>query len=254
VEIPDALRTNLAGIDTMIGGFDGKRILEIGGDDKARTLQSVAALYSPKELIGLNPAFASRRIAGNMRVEQVGAQTSGLEDESIDSVFSFSAFEHIRDLGAVLAEMHRVLVPGGLLYSHFGPLWSTSYGHHLWLQHDDGRVFNYHNVLLPPWCHLLSTRDDVRQLVSQYDAGVADQWVDFIFDSTDQNQLFFDDYERIVEDCPLETLFLKGYDAPDLAAKYPTARSPAVLDKLHATFPDRHGFLYDGITLLLRKP
>jgi hypothetical protein len=49
-------------------------------------------------------------------------------------------------------------------------------------------------------------------------------------------------------------LFFKGYDYPELAAKYPASRSPAVLDELNAKFPDRHGFLYDGITLLLRKP
>jgi hypothetical protein len=48
-------------------------------------------------------------------------------------------------------------------------------------------------------------------------------------------------------------VFLQSYDAPDLATGYPGALDSDLLDELHARYPDRHGFLYDGITLLLRK-
>lgn len=243
----------LALVDAGIGGFDGKRVVEIGPDWAAATLRAVTELYAPAELIGLNPAFPSRRVADNARTEQVAAQHSGLPDESIDAVFSSSAFEHIHGLPDVLEEMHRVLVPGGLLYSHFGPIWSTSYGHHLWIEHD-GRTLNYHNVILPPWCHLLGDRDTVHdRLAADHGHDLSERMTDFVFASPEQNQLMFDDYERIVDDSPFRAVFLKGYDAPDLAALYPSARSPAVLDALHERFPGRHGFLYDGITLLLRK-
>lgn len=247
------LRPFLAMIDAAIGGFDDKRVVEIGSDHAGATLLVVADLYAPRELIGLNPAFPARRIAANVRMEQAGAERSGLADSSVDAVFSSSAFEHIRDLDAVLAEMHRVLRPGGLLYSHFGPIWSSPYGHHLWLEHD-GRLLTYHNVLLPPWCHLLSTHDDVQRLLEpDYGPELAERMAAFVFDSEEQNQLLFDDYVRIVEASEFEAVFLKGYDAPALAAKYPGSRSPAVLDELGARFDGRDGFLYDGITLLLRK-
>ncbi|HEY4314315.1 MAG TPA: class I SAM-dependent methyltransferase [Actinomycetes bacterium] len=249
----EELAPDLALVDAAIGGFGGKRVVEIGSDHAAATLRAVARLYTPAELVGVNPAFASRQLAANVRTEQTSAQRSGLPDASIDAVFSSSAFEHIHDLGDVLEEMHRVLVPGGLLYSHFGPIWSSSYGHHLWIEHE-GRLLTYHNVLLPPWCHLLSDRDTVRDLLTpEHGDALADRMTDFVFASPEQNQLLFDDYERVVAASPFETVFLKGYDAPDLAASYPSARSPAILDELAGRFPGRRGFLYDGITLLLRK-
>jgi SAM-dependent methyltransferase len=248
----DDLAPELALVDAAIGGFDGKHVVEIGSDHAAATLRVIARLYTPAELVGLNPAFVSRQLAANVRTEQTAAEQSGLPDASIDAVFSSSAFEHIHGLGDVLEEMHRVLVPGGLLYSHFGPIWSTSYGHHLWVEHE-GRLLTYHDVLLPPWCHLLSDRDTVRDLLARDHGDVlAGRMTDFVFASPEQNQLMFDDYEQIVAASPFETVFLKGYDAP-LAARYPSARSPAVLDELADRFPGRHGFLYDGITMLLRK-
>ena len=248
------VRPFLAKVDVAINGFDGKCVVEIGGDLDALTLRLVGELYAPTELIGFNPAIESCQIAENIHVVQAGAQDSGLKDESVDAVFSSSAFEHIRDLDAVLEEMYRVLVPGGLLYSDFGPVWSSPYGHHLWVE-DGALLLNYHNVLLPPWCHLLSTRGDVRQILEpRYGRDLAAHMVDFVFDSDQQNQLFFEDYERIVKASQFEAVFLKGYDHPELATKYPASQSPDVLDALQERFPERQGFLYDGITMLLRRP
>lgn len=224
----DDLLPFLARVDAAIGGFDGKRVVEIGSDHAGVVLRLVADRYSPTELIGLNPAFAARRLPDTIRFERVAAQDSGLPDASVDAVFSSSAFEHIHGVGDVLGEMDRVLVPGGLLYSHFGPIWSTAYGHHLWIEQDG---------LLAPECG-----DEL-----------AGRMAEFVFASPEQNQLFFDDYERCAAESPFETLLLKGYDAPALADLYPAAQSPALLDRLRERFPDRHGFLYDGITLLLRK-
>ena len=249
----DDLLPFLARVDAAIGGFDGKRVVEIGSDHAGVVLRLVADRYSPTELIGLNPAFAARRLPDTIRFERVAAQDSGLPDASVDAVFSSSAFEHIHGLDDVLREMHRVLVPGGMLYSHFGPIWSTSYGHHLWIEHD-GRLLTYHDVLLPPWCHLLSDRETVQGLLApEWGHELAGRMTEFVFASPEQNQLFFDDYERCAAESPFETLLLKGYDAPALADLYPAAQSPALLDRLRERFPDRHGFLYDGITLLLRK-
>ena len=250
----DELGPFLAKVDAAIGGFAGKRVVEIGGDHAGVALRVVDARYAPAKLIGLNPAFASRRLTDTSRVEQVAAQDSGLADASVDAVFSSSAFEHIHGLGDVLGEMHRVFLPGGLLYSHFGPIWSTAYGHHLWIE-QDGRLHTYHDVLLPPWCHLLSDRETVHGLLApEWGDELAGRMAEFVFASPEQNQLFFDDYERIVAASPFETVFIKGYDAPALADLYPAAQSPVLLDALRDRFPDRRGFLYDGITLLLRKP
>ena len=241
-------------IGIALGGFDGKIILEIGTDFQARKLQCIASVFTPKELIGLNPAFPSRKFGDTIRVEQIYAEQSGFEDASIDGVFSDCAFEHISNLPAVLEEMYRVLVPGGLLFSHFGPIWSTSYGHHFWTNDGQGNSYNYHNVLLPPWCHLLMKREQIENILKDhFPEHLASRWSDYIYSSNEQNQLFFDDYERIVKASPFETLLFKGYDAPTLTAKYPSAYSPQTLQELKEKYPGQSGFLYDGIRLLLQK-
>ena len=252
-----AAEENRAFLDVVagaVGGFEGKRVVEVGADHAGSLLLAIDALYGAQEAVGLNPAFPPRQIGPRSSMRQVDARDSGLDDESIDVVVSSSAFEHVHGLDEVLREMHRVLRPVGLLYSHFGPLWSTSYGHHLWVVHN-GEVYTYHNTILPPWSHLLNTREEIRAMCGGVvDDVLADRIVDFVCDSPEQNRLFFDDYERLAAESPLEVVFLKGYDHAELARKYPSARSPEVLDQLAARFPERHGFLYDGITLLLRKP
>lgn len=195
----------LARVAAAIDGFDGKRVVEIGSDGAGGTLRAVAARYAPLELIGLNPASESRTLADRIELRRTRAETSGLRHESVDAVFSSSAFEHIDDLAGVLREMHRVLVPGGRLYSHFGPIWSTSYGHHLWVT-EGARRFTYHDVLLPPWAHLLLSPEQVHALLEPaHGAARAARMRDFIFGSDEQNGLFFDDYERIVEQSPFQT-------------------------------------------------
>ncbi len=237
-----------------VGGFEGKRVVEIGADHVGSLISAIETFGGASEVIGLNPAFPSRPVGPRSFMTQVDARASGLESASVDVVVSSSAFEHVHRLDEVLIETDRILRPGGLLYSHFGPLWSTSYGHHLWFVHG-GREITYHNTLLPPWCHLLHSREEIRAMCDGVvDDVLRDKIVDYVCDSPEQNRLFFDDYERIVDASPLEVVFLKGYDHNELAAKYPDARSPFLLEQLAARFPDRHGFLYDGITLLLRKP
>lgn len=246
-------RPFLDSIAAAVGGFEGKRVVDVGPDYAGSMVAAIELLYGPQEVIGLNPAWPSRQIGPRSWLRQIDARASGLDEESVDVVVSSSAFEHIDRLDEVLIEMHRVLRPGGLLFSHFGPLWSTCYGHHLWFVHE-GTLITYHNTLLPPWSHLLRSRAEMYAWCDGVmDKALADAIVAFVFDSGEQNRLFFDDYERIADGSPLEVIFLKGYDYEELAAKYPTSRSPAVLDELAARFPDRHGFLYDGITLLMRK-
>jgi SAM-dependent methyltransferase len=61
--------------------------------------------------------------------------------EPADIVVSIDAFEHFADPAGVLARMHRLLRPNGLVMAAFGPTWYHPYGGHLF------SVF--------PWAHLL---------------------------------------------------------------------------------------------------
>ena len=53
------------------------------------------------------------------------------DDGSFDAVFSWSAFEHVRDVQPVLKEMKRVLAPGGAVFVQVYPWYHSRLGSHL---------------------------------------------------------------------------------------------------------------------------
>lgn len=53
-----------------------------------------------------------------------------IEDNSFDIVASDAVFEHLTNLPKVLAELKRILRPGGIIYATFGPMWHTWGGDH----------------------------------------------------------------------------------------------------------------------------
>ena len=59
-------------------------------------------------------------------------------DGAFDRIIASEVLEHVPDDLAVLAELHRVLRPGGVLVTSFAPIWSCAVGHHLWGRLADG--------------------------------------------------------------------------------------------------------------------
>ena len=60
---------------------------------------------------------------------------------------------------------------------------------------------------------------------------------EFVTASPQQNQLFYEDYERIFAESDFDVLVFKGYDHPQLASVYNAAVTPALLDRLRARHP-----------------
>jgi SAM-dependent methyltransferase len=75
-------------------------------------------------------------------------------DASFDLVVSMSTFEHVAHVDRVLAEIRRVLKPGGQALVTFEPIWTCSYGHHL---HHFGPIASH----VPDWSHLLWTKEEM---------------------------------------------------------------------------------------------
>ena len=248
-----ALLPFLSTVGAYCGGFRGKRVLEVGSDGEGLLIQEIQSRFGAAEVIGVNPAFLPAAFGASCRLEAVDVRRTPYPDDWFDLIASSSAFEHIHELDRALLEMHRILRPGGHLYSHFGPIWSTSYGHHLWVNHR-GRLFNYWNTNLPPYCHLLMTRDSLAEHCCRtLEAGAAEVIAAYVFSSTEQNRLMYADYVRCFRESPFEVCFLKGYDHPELAARHLSDRMDVLLDRLRRQYPDAGDFLYDGITVLLRK-
>lgn len=240
-------------IACWVDGFEGKRVLEVGCDFVGSFSSEISRVGGAREVVGINPALsASAELRPGCRIEPADARSLAYPDEHFDVVVSSSAFEHIHNLDAALAEIRRVLKRGGFLFSHWGPIWSTSYGHHLWLRHED-RIYNYHNVILPPWCHLLmAPRELGEYLEGRYPDVLRKKIVEYVYHSSEQNQLWFDDYEKIIDASGFEVLLFKGYDTED-GKRYAELVTPSLLEQLRERFPQRTGFGYEGITALLRK-
>jgi len=84
-----------------------------------------------------------------------------------------------------------------------------------------------------------------------FTAETSKRWADFVFNSPEQNKLFFSDYAEIFFESDFEILLFKGYDCPEMREKYPSEYM--CLPLLKEKFPDKTGFFYDGIRVVLRK-
>lgn len=240
-------------IAAQFGGFAGKKVLDVGTDVAGKNVQTMAEYFDPREVVGVNIAIEDKVFDRHCRVERQDIRKTSYADNQWDLVFSSSAFEHIQELDIAMAEMHRILRPGGYLYTHFGPIWSCSFGHHLWLTHN-GVLINYHNCLLPPWCHLLMSKDELAALVSQQlDRQLTQKIVEFVFHSGEQNQLMFDDYKRIFDGSAFKQIFFKGYDDPKLNKKYQHLITAEAIQQLKRKYPGHDNFMYSGITALMQK-
>lgn len=136
-----------------------------------------------------------RAAAGDYEVLRARAEELPLGDASVDAVFSSNALQFI-DVEATLAQVRRVLRPGGLFYAHFGPIWSAVDGHQLEYVEYAGRdlVF-WRDTLLPPWAHLAYTRDELTGvLASALPPDLVELLVWHVHDSATVNRMFFEDY------------------------------------------------------------
>lgn len=83
----------------------------------------------PCRRIGLD--ISERLFAADCEFIKASVEAMPIERDSVDLVTSFNAFEHFDDPRAALSEILRVLKPGGVLYTEFGPPWNAAYGAHL---------------------------------------------------------------------------------------------------------------------------
>ena len=95
---------------------------------------------------GLDIATAGvdrRAVGAGVKLLQSDACAVALADGSVDLVYSFASFEHFPHPDRCLAEIDRVLRPGGFAFINFGPLYLSPYGRHAYRQ------------IPVPFCHLL---------------------------------------------------------------------------------------------------
>ncbi|MFH1464874.1 MAG: class I SAM-dependent methyltransferase [Pseudomonadota bacterium] len=134
----------------QVFGLADRRVIEVGGTAP----REVVAPWRPRSWVGCDPLAADGgdEAWGTRRAT---AEALPFADATADLVFSTCAFEHLHDLDGALAEITRVLRPGGALLTQFAPIWTCSVGHHLRLPGTERGTLRFRDPIVPAWGHLL---------------------------------------------------------------------------------------------------
>ena len=107
---PIEVNRHLRRVRDFLQPDESDRVLEIGCGRGFLT-REVRQLAPHTIGVDVNPQAVANAVAPGLRV--MDAQQLAFPDQSFDKIYSFHVVEHILNLGAALAEMDRVLAPGG---------------------------------------------------------------------------------------------------------------------------------------------
>lgn len=93
---------------------EGKQVLEVGCGT-GLVLERVQAFAAGAKGVDLSPGMLEKAAARGLDVREADATQLPFEDESFDVAYSFKVLAHVPDFRGALAEMARVVRPGGRL-------------------------------------------------------------------------------------------------------------------------------------------
>jgi SAM-dependent methyltransferase len=229
-------------------------VLEIGSDLEGHVLRAMLERRVAR-VVGINPAIAvadaeriTRALPTSSALQTADLRDASLPSASFGAVFSVAVFEHLLEFDACLAEMHRLLVPGGRVYAAFGPIWSSSLGHHVFAEVDGEQLRHWDPSRNPvdDHAHLLLPESGLReQIAARRGPALADAAVQWILRGSDLNRLYFEDYVAAFERSRFRLVSLIP-DKEHLAARRGAA--------LRAAHPGRTVFDIRNAEVILERP
>jgi SAM-dependent methyltransferase len=125
--------------------------------------------------------------------------TVDIADHSFDTILLLSVFEHLSDVPAAFRELERLVKPGGLIATLFGPAWSCAYGHHCYANPGDPNL-NFVLWQMPAHIHLLCSSDEIGEWYAAkgYTKDQIKNVLHWFFETPVINRVFFDDYMRFM--------------------------------------------------------
>ena len=130
-----------------------------------------AALLPVASLAPMADRMTLEKTVTRCHFEPMNAEEMSWRDDYFDFVFSLNVFEHVGRPERVLAEIHRVLRPGGRALVQFSPLYYSDSGSHL------PSTLRFER----PWAHLLMSREEIKAAICA--SGGVPFEVDAILDS-----------------------------------------------------------------------
>jgi arsenite methyltransferase len=159
-DVVEQRRTTLRALDLR----PGERVLDIGSGPGLLAVE-MAAMVGPDGLVhGVDPSpsmleIARRRTppdgAAALEFSEQGATALSFPDGSFDAAITTQVYEYVDDIPAALAEVRRVLVPGGRLL-----VLDTDWDSIVWRSSDEDRMTR----VLRAWDEHLAHRDLPRRL------------------------------------------------------------------------------------------
>jgi SAM-dependent methyltransferase len=162
---------------------------------------------------------------------------TALEPEAFDVIVSFEVLEHVRNLGAAVASMGRLLAPGGIAYHEYNPFFSVIGGHSLCTAD-------------MPWGHArLDVLDFERFLVEKRPQEVTQA---LRFYNENLNRMTLRDLEIAIDTNSLQLLALLPWTDRTLVSDL----DPRVLAEVRRTYPtaELSDLLATYVTVVMRKP
>jgi ubiquinone/menaquinone biosynthesis C-methylase UbiE len=108
-----------SGVLEWLAAQPGERILDLGCGD-GRLTQRIAVSGALVTGVDASPQMVASARSREVEAEQARAEALPYPDGSFDAVFSNAALHWVRDQDAMLAEVHRVLKPGGRFVAEMG--------------------------------------------------------------------------------------------------------------------------------------
>src|SRR5215472_14938601 len=107
------------GVLEWLAARPGEHILDVGCGDGQLTARIAAAGVDVRGVDSSSAMVAAARARG-VAAEEAGAEKLPWRDAEFDAVFSNAALHWIREQDAMMAEVHRVLRPGGRFVAEMG--------------------------------------------------------------------------------------------------------------------------------------
>jgi ubiquinone/menaquinone biosynthesis C-methylase UbiE len=113
-------------LDLLSGYARGARVLEVGCGT-GLILREVARTAAQATGIDLSPGMLAQARARGLDVHEAPATALPFPDGAFDMAYSVKVLAHVEDIARALAEMARVVRPGGHVVAEFYNPWSLRY-------------------------------------------------------------------------------------------------------------------------------
>ena len=255
-DIPQKFQAIFNALDAYFPSLANSKVIDLGTSPSGDLASLMTDRYDLSEFVGINPVCSREVKTGKTQLHKSFAEKIDRPDDYFDYGISVAAFEHFHSLDKSLIELERVLKPGGMFFTLFGPIWSGPWGHHLW-KTIEGQTYTYNNTFLPPYSHLIFEHDKLSSLIREkykLSKEVANQMTNYVLTSEEQNRLFYSDYLSIFNNSKLEIIFCYGSSVfPLNENRYSNLEAIKNLNTVKKKYPEKSGFEYNCIFLLARK-